>query len=87
MSPEFLSSNHPLSGVLLTFSKYYNIKTKQVNKIECIIYLASYTVLLMKKIAPLYPLLISIFTIFVAILAYLQEISFLDLMELKTIDL
>ena len=87
MSPEFLSSNHPLSGVLLTFSKYYNIKTKQVNKIECIIYLASYTVLLMKKIASFYPLVISIVTIFVAILAYLQEISFLDLMELKTIDL
>ena len=41
----------------------------------------------MKKIAPLYSLLISIFTIFVAILAYLQEIYFLDLMELKTIDL
>jgi hypothetical protein len=70
--------------VLLTFGNYYNIKTKQVNKIESIIYLASYTVLLIKKI---YPLLISIFTIFVAILAYLQEISFLDLMELKTIDL
>jgi len=41
----------------------------------------------MKKIASLYPLLISIFTIFVAVLAYLQGISFLDLMELKTIDL
>ncbi|MEA3416887.1 MAG: adenylate/guanylate cyclase domain-containing protein [Thermodesulfobacteriota bacterium] len=38
----------------------------------------------MKKI---YPFLISIFIIFVGILAYLQEISFLDLMELKTIDL
>ena len=41
----------------------------------------------MKKIASFYPLVISIVTIFVAILAYLQEISFLDLMELKTIDL
>jgi adenylate cyclase len=41
----------------------------------------------MKKIAPLYPFLISIFIIFVGILAYLQGISFLDLMELKTIDL
>lgn len=41
----------------------------------------------MKKTALLYPLLISIFTIFVGTLAYLQGISFLDLMELKTIDL
>ncbi|RZB34797.1 MAG: adenylate cyclase [Desulfobacteraceae bacterium Eth-SRB1] len=41
----------------------------------------------MKKIALLYPLLISVFAIFVGILAYLQGISFLDLMELKTIDL
>ena len=41
----------------------------------------------MKKFALLYPFLISIFIIFVGILAYLQEISFLDLMELKTIDL
>ncbi|MDO9567631.1 MAG: adenylate/guanylate cyclase domain-containing protein [Candidatus Desulfaltia sp.] len=41
----------------------------------------------MKKIALLYPLFISMFAIFVGILAYLQGISFLDLMELKTIDL
>ncbi|MBU4343873.1 MAG: adenylate/guanylate cyclase domain-containing protein [Proteobacteria bacterium] len=41
----------------------------------------------MKKFALLYPLLISMFAIFIGILAYLQGISFLDLMELKTIDL
>ena len=41
----------------------------------------------MKKFALLYPLFISMFAIFVGILAYLQGISFLDLMELKTIDL
>ena len=49
--------------------------------------MASYTVPIMKKFALLYPFLISIFIIFVGILAYLQGISFLDLMELKTIDL
>jgi len=41
----------------------------------------------MKKLALFYPLLISMFAIFVGTLAYLQGISFLDLMELKTIDL
>ena len=49
--------------------------------------MASYTLPIMKKFALLYPFLISIFIIFVGILAYLQGISFLDLMELKTIDL
>jgi len=68
----------------LTFSKYYNIKIVQVNKIEYVLF---YTVPIMKKFALLYPLLISMFAIFIGILAYLQGISFLDLMELKTIDL
>lgn len=68
----------------MTFSKYYNIKIVQVNKIEYVLF---YTVPIMKKFALLYPLLISMFAIFIGILAYLQGISFLDLMELKTIDL
>ncbi len=42
---------------------------------------------LIKKIAKLNPVTISIFAIFIGIFAYLKGIPFLDLMELKTIDL